>query len=50
MPFGLTNVPAKFQRMMNNLLGDYVGKFVEVYIDDIIIYSENFIDHLKHLE
>ena len=50
MPFGLTNAPAKFQRMMNNLLEDYVGKFVEVYIDDIIIYSENFTDHLEHLE
>src|ERR1044072_4305822 len=50
MLFGLTNVLAKFQRMMNNLLGDYVGKFVEVYIDNIIIYSENFTDHLEHLE
>ena len=50
MPFELTNVLAKFQRMMNNLLGDYVRKFVKVYIDDIIIYSENFTDHLEYLE
>ena len=50
MPFGLTNVPVKFQRMMNNLLRDYIGKFIKVYIDDIIIYSENFTDHLEHLE
>src|SRR5688572_12281795 len=36
--------------MMNKLLGDYIGKFVEVYIDDIIIYSQDFNEHLKHLE
>ena len=35
---------------MNKLLEDYIGKFVEVYIDDIIIYFKNFDEHLKYLE
>ena len=50
MPFGLVNAPATFQRMMNKILADCIGKFVEVYVDDIIIYSPTFADHLKHLE
>ena len=49
MPFGLKNVPATFQQLMDQVLRDYIGKFVQVYIDDINIYSETFEDHLKHI-
>ena len=35
--------------MMNEILGDFIGKFVEVYVDDIIIYSEDNEDHIMHL-
>ncbi len=50
MPFGLTNAPATFQRMMKKLFEDYIGKFVEMYVNDIIIYSKNFEEHLIHLK
>ncbi|KAH6584021.1 hypothetical protein BASA61_007784 [Batrachochytrium salamandrivorans] len=40
MPFGLANAPAQFQRMMNTLFRDSIGKFVLVYLDDIVVYSE----------
>ena len=46
MSFGLTNAPATFQRMMNKLLEEYIDDFVNVYIDDIVIYSETFEEHL----
>jgi hypothetical protein len=39
MSFGLTNVPAYFMYLMNNMFMDYVDKFVVVFIDDILIYS-----------
>jgi Reverse transcriptase (RNA-dependent DNA polymerase) len=38
--FGFMNVPLIFQIMMSNYLQDMTGKFVEVYLDDILIYSE----------
>ncbi|KAH9269146.1 hypothetical protein BASA83_008764 [Batrachochytrium salamandrivorans] len=41
MPFGLANAPAQFQRMMNTLFRDSIGKFVLVYLDDIVVYSED---------
>lgn len=39
MPFGLTSAPSCFQRTMTSILGPFIGDFVYVFIDDIIIFS-----------
>jgi len=44
MPFGLNNAPGTFQRLMNWVLRDYLGVFVAVYIDDVIIYTKGTIE------
>lgn len=49
MPFGLKNAPATFQRAMNNILGDCIGKICYVYLDDIIIIGFNLENHLENV-
>lgn len=49
LPFGLTNAPATFQHAMNKLFAKQ-SAFVAVYLDDILIFSENAEDHAKHLQ
>ena len=54
MPFGLTNAPAVFQRLMQRVLSGLNpsdGKeFVTAYLDDILVFSNSFSDHLNHLQ
>src|SRR4051794_32691548 len=50
MPFGLCNAPASFQRMMNEVLKDLIGKSVMVYLDDVTIYTKTYEEHLQVLE
>jgi hypothetical protein len=47
MPFGLTNAPAIFQVYINNVLRKYLDVFVVVYLDDILIYSKTYDDHVR---
>jgi transposase InsO family protein len=50
LPFGLTNGPATYQRYMNDVLFDYLDDFCTAYLDDILIYSENELDHEAHVK
>jgi hypothetical protein len=50
LPQGLTNGPPTFQRIVNQILGPNRWKHVLAYIDDIIIYSKDFLEHMQHIE
>ena len=50
MPFGLCNAPATFQRCMHSIFSDLVERIMEVYMDDITVYGENFKKCLFNLE
>lgn len=50
MPFGLKNGPSIFQRTMQNILSPYLWLFTLVYIDDIVVYSKSYEEHLIHLD
>lgn len=50
MPFGFWNGPAVFQRVMQEVLAPFLWIFALVYIDDIIIFSKSFDEHLQHIK
>ena len=49
MPFWLTNAPAAFMDLMNRVFQPYLGQFVVVFIDDILVYFKDAQDHEQHL-
>lgn len=49
LPFGLTNAPATFMQLMNDVFRAHLDSFVVVYLDDILVYSRNEQEHAEHL-
>eukprot|EP01116_Phalansterium_solitarium_P005967 TRINITY_DN1828_c0_g1_i11.p1 TRINITY_DN1828_c0_g1~~TRINITY_DN1828_c0_g1_i11.p1 ORF type:complete len:724 (+),score=101.60 TRINITY_DN1828_c0_g1_i11:2055-4226(+) len=49
LPFGLTNAPPTFMRLMNDILRPYLDDFVEAFLDDVLIFSKTADEHLRHV-
>ncbi|KAK3521445.1 hypothetical protein QTP70_004971 [Hemibagrus guttatus] len=49
MPFGLTNAPAVFQALINEVFQEILNKYVIAYIDNILVYSASFEEHVHHV-
>ena len=49
LPFGLKNAPSIFQRAIDDVLREQIGKTCYVFVDDVIIFSENMENHVKHI-
>jgi len=50
IPFGLTNAPATFQHFMNDVFSDLLDVCIVVYLDDILIYSDDIMQHQRHVK
>ena len=50
MPFGLTYAPTQFMNMMNDLLGNYLDRFILIFLDNILVYFANVKEYAEHLE
>ena len=50
MPFGLKNVGATYQRLVNKMLQKQIWNTIEIYIDDMVVKSKNAEDHITNLE
>ena len=49
MSFGLKNVGATFQRLVNGMFKDLIGKLMQVYVDDLLVKSKTAANHIEHL-